>query len=99
MLYVTETEKKIISRIIIEIIPTRVVAVFGSRANGNPKPYSDIDLAIYGDTPLPISVLAELRHAFSASDLPYRVDIVDMSIVSKDFRSVIEANNIIIIDK
>jgi len=55
--------------------------VFGSRviddvaARQRVKPYSDLDLAIVGE-PLPLEQLFALREAFSESDLPMRVDIV-----------------------
>lgn len=96
MLNATPAEQEVIKSILKTLVPSRKVAVFGSRANGTPKPYSDIDLAIYGSEPLPISTLCELREAFSESDLPYRVDIVDMTTVADDFRAVIEANKITI---
>ncbi len=54
---------------------------FGSRVVGSAadrrrvKPHSDLDLAIAGE-PLPLEQLFVLRDAFSESDLPMRVDIV-----------------------
>lgn len=39
------------------------------------KPHSDLDLAIGGE-PMPLEKLFELRDAFSESDMPMRVDIV-----------------------
>ena len=54
---------------------------FGSRvidhaaARQRVKPHSDLDLAIAGE-PLPLEQLFALRDAFSQSDLPMRVDIV-----------------------
>lgn len=54
---------------------------FGSRVVGDQaglarvKPHSDLDLAFTGD-PLPLETLFALRDAFSQSDLPMRVDIV-----------------------
>lgn len=55
--------------------------VFGSRVVGRAadlglvKPHADLDLAIAGE-PLPLERLFALREAFSQSDLPMRVDIV-----------------------
>ena len=54
---------------------------FGSRVVGSVadrrrvKPHSDLDLAI-AEEPLPLEQLFALRHAFSESNLPMRVDIV-----------------------
>ena len=37
---------------------------------------------------MPWHILAEIEEALEESDLPYRVDIVDFSSVSNDFRKV-----------
>jgi len=50
----------IVSTILQRHIPDKTVWAFGSRATRNAKPYSDLDLAIVGDTPLSISLLARL---------------------------------------
>jgi len=52
------------------------------------KEHSDLDLCIMGDGPL-LSVLAHLREAFSESDLPIRVDIVDWSATDTSFQDMI----------
>jgi type I restriction enzyme S subunit len=55
---------------------------FGSRVIASPadrarlKPHADLDLALEGPPLHPAEVFA-LREAFSESDLPMRVDIVD----------------------
>ena len=56
---------------------------------GKAKPYSDLDLAIITETPLPLATRAALAEAFSESDLPWRVDVVDWSITSEAFRKII----------
>src|SRR5580693_4771792 len=58
-------------------VPGNAVWAFGSRARRVAKPYSDLDLAIITDRPLPWAVAAALAEDFSDSDLPWRVDIVD----------------------
>jgi len=62
------------------------VWVFGSRANGRSHPRSDIDLAIeVGDGgKLPEPVLDALKRGFDASDLPQRVDVVDIARLKDD---------------
>jgi predicted nucleotidyltransferase len=51
--------------------------LFGSRAKGNYKPGSDIDIAIYGDE-INIDVISKL-HALleEGSHMPYFFDVVD----------------------
>lgn len=68
------------------------VAVFGSRARGNVKPASDLDLALTGDGHLPLALLAELAEAFDESALPWKVDIVDRGSVSPAFGRIIDAS-------
>ncbi len=59
--------------------------VFGSRVKGTSRKFSDIDLGFKGSVPMPISVVAKLWNALDDSDIPYVVDIVDLSLVSMEF--------------
>ena len=76
------------------LIPERSVWVFGSRANGKARLFSDLDIAIFGDHPLSLDKLALLREAFDESDLPYKVDIVDYLTISKEFQKIIDETKI-----
>ena len=51
--------------------------VFGSRATGRERPYSDLDILISSPTPLDWRARADLQDAFEASNLPFRVDVVE----------------------
>ena len=51
--------------------------VFGSRATGRARPYSDLDILISSPTPLDWRARADLQDAFEASSLPFRVDVVE----------------------
>lgn len=64
--------------------------MFGSRANGQARSVSDLDVAILGDQPLSLQVMGDLREAFEESDLPFRVDLVDWAITSDEFRQIIQ---------
>ena len=72
-------------------VPRYAVWAFGSRAKGNAKPYSDLDLAIITVRPLPLDVSATLADEFSLSALPWKVDIVDWATTSEAFRGIIDA--------
>jgi type I restriction enzyme S subunit len=72
-------------------LPGREVRIFGSRAIGTAKPYSDIDLVIMGDEPLKVTTMRILRDAFDDSDLPFQVDLVEWEGTSNEFRQVIAA--------
>jgi len=64
-------------------VPQAVIFVFGSRAKGLAKKTSDLDLAINNVSPLGISL----------SNLPMRVDVVDLNAVSNEFKELIEKSS------
>jgi type I restriction enzyme S subunit len=74
-------------------VPQYAVWAFGSRAKRTAKPYSDLDLAIITERPLSLDVSAALADAFSESDLPWRVDVVDWATTGESFRRIIEREN------
>jgi predicted nucleotidyltransferase len=63
--------------------------VFGSRATGRARRYSDLDLAIDAGRALTLDEAASLADAFSESDLSYRVDVVDWRAIDDRFRQII----------
>ena len=77
-------------------VPQCEVWAFGSRVGGNVKPYSDLDLAVISDQPLPLGLTARLAEDFSESDLPWRVDVVDWATTSPTFRKIIEQNKVVV---
>ncbi len=70
------------------------VWAFGSRVSGRAKRYSDLDLAIISDVPLPLKLSARLADDFSDSDLPWRVDVVEWATTSTEFRKMIERDKV-----
>jgi predicted nucleotidyltransferase len=89
----SESELADARRVLQEHLPRSVaVHVFGSRAGGNPKPWSDLDLVLEGA--LPIDVLAELGEGFDASALAFKVDLIDRKTVSNGFGAIIDAQKI-----
>lgn len=93
-LLVTPSEWRLIEDILNHLLTNTQVLAFGSRAAGNPKPYSDLDLAIISEKPIPIDTLARLSEAFSESDLPWKVDIVDYSMTDESFQRIIQRDGI-----
>lgn len=64
--------------------------IFGSRAKGREKKYSDVDIAIDdGGTPIDIMVLSKLISTFEDSSFPYKVDILDLNDTSEKFKNLI----------
>ena len=75
-------------------VPDRQVVAFGSRATWTAKDYSDLDLAIMGEKSLTLDVSSALAEAFSESDLPFTVDIVDWASIDETFRNIIRRDGL-----
>lgn len=95
-LQLSDNEWQQVNAILQRYLPNNEVWAFGSRVKGNAKPYSDLDLAIISYTPLPLALLAEVAEAFSESDLPWKVDLVDWATTSQRFRQVIAEQKLIL---
>lgn len=64
------------------------IFVFGSRATGKAKKFSDYDIGIIGKKPIAWKTLSLAEEAFEESDFPFKVDLVDFSLVSDKFRKI-----------
>ncbi|RVT47626.1 nucleotidyltransferase domain-containing protein [Rheinheimera sediminis] len=84
----------IVQQILRQLVPSCEVWAFGSRVKGAAKPFSDLDLVVMSQQPLPLALMASLSEAFSESDLPWKVDIVDWSTTSPDFKAVIDQQKV-----
>jgi len=93
---ITPEQVKIIRQILKKQLPVNTkVWLFGSRATKAKKEFSDLDLAIDSNQTLSLSIMASLEHDFSESDLPYKVDIVDLNNISESFRKKIQTEMIL----
>ena len=73
----TQDQARTVRSIFDRVIPGAQVRVFGSRATGQARPFSDLDLLIVQPTQLSWAQRADLHDQFEASDLPFRVDVVE----------------------
>lgn len=96
MIEVSPEQLATIKAILRRHLPDREVLVFGSRATGTAKEYSDLDLAVTGDTPLDLGRLALLENDFDESELPFKVDVVDWAAASESFRQIIRRTAVVI---
>jgi uncharacterized protein len=80
-----------VRRILRRHVPEYEVRAFGSRVAGKARRLSDLDLAIMTDRPLSWERSAELREAFTESDLPMKVDVLDWSLTGDTFRRIVES--------
>jgi len=87
---------EIVRSILQRHVPQYEVWAFGSRAKWTAKPYSDLDLAVLTDQPLPLNTSANLSDAFSESDLPWKVDVVDWATTRESFRNIIARDKVVV---
>ncbi|MDR1163756.1 MAG: nucleotidyltransferase domain-containing protein, partial [Candidatus Accumulibacter sp.] len=85
---------QIVRDILRKHVPQYEVWAFGSRAKWTAKQYSDLDLAVITNRPLPLKVSASLADDFSESDLPWKVDVVDWASTSESFRKIVERDRV-----
>ena len=90
MLDIRPKDLKIVQKILAVSFPKEArVWVFGSRAKGKARRASDLDLAIDLGRPLTQYESSQLFHAFEDSDLPYKVDVVDLCTVNQSLKKII----------
>jgi len=73
-------------------LPDAEVIAYGSRVNGTCHGGSDLDLVARnpGDSTKPLVGLTGLRQAFTESNLPILVDLMDWARIPESFRRQIE---------
>ncbi len=60
--------------------------IFGSRARGDYRPFSDIDLLIESSVQLPERLLGQVREAAEECALPFKVDLVRREDLAEGYR-------------
>lgn len=86
----------IIQNILKQHVPGFEVWAFGSRTKGTAKPHSDLDLAVITQQPLSLQMQVALAEAFSESDLPWRVDVLDWSTTQDTFKHLIAEHKLVL---
>lgn len=87
----TDDHRALLRRLIEATVPGARVAVFGSRATGRARPFSDVDLLVVEPTRLTWQQRTALLDALEASTLPFRVDVVEAGAVPADMLRRIQA--------
>lgn len=95
-LNVSPERRAIVKAVLQKNIPNIPVWAFGSRTKNQARAYSDLDLAIIGETPLSLSLLTDLNDVFSQSDLLRKVDIVHWVMISEEFKKLIQQHYIVL---
>ena len=86
-----------VREITLQVLANRDVRVylFGSSVTGRLHRSSDIDVAIDPLCVLPSALLAELRERLEESEVPYDVDIVDLSAATPEIRASVEQEGLL----
>lgn len=79
-----------VRRILARVVPGCEVRAFGSRVNGRPGRHADLDLALVAPEKIDWRLIERLKDAFSESDLPFMVDVVDWNEIGEEFRKLVE---------
>lgn len=70
--------------------PNAKYYVFGSRAQGSYKEFSDIDIALDNNgEKLSENIISQMVSDIENSTFPYEVDIVDLNAISENFKNLI----------
>lgn len=96
MIDLTPEHLVVVKRILSEHIPAYEVRAFGSRVDGKTKRFADLDIVVMSEKPIPSEKMANIKEAFSESDLPFRVDILDWSGIGNEFKEIILRKNEVI---
>lgn len=91
-----ERDRSDIERFVARVLPVGNITlkIFGSRARGDLRNASDIDLAIVTSLPVGTTEMAELRDMLENSHIPFRVDVVDYASAPAALRKVIDIEGI-----
>ncbi|MBI4128211.1 MAG: nucleotidyltransferase domain-containing protein [Parcubacteria group bacterium] len=89
MAIVDPAQKALVVSTIRKLFPDARILAFGSRINGTPRRYSDLDIAIDCGAPAELSKWSEIEEIFAESDLPFKVDLSDCQRVSREFQDLI----------
>ena len=101
MLDIAAAQQEEVQRLLRRRLPNAAAIVFGSRVAGwpfgrGPKPYSDLDIALFGITQRDDQALAHLRADLEESPLPWRVDISDAIDLPPPLRKLVERHGVLL---
>ena len=87
-----------IQKILTVHLPETEVIAYGSRVTGTGHEGSDLNLVVRNrhNPVMPVRNLAEVRGAFSESNIPILVDILDWARISDSFREEIERVGVVV---
>ena len=87
---------EIVRNILKQHIPNHKVAAYGSPVRWTARKYSDLDLVVLNDEPLPSQDILAIKEDLSESDLPFKVDVVEWAKINESFRNIISSDVVVL---
>ena len=72
-----------IRQILADVPAVEKAVIYGSRATGNYRPGSDIDLTLFGDA-LDLDTLGQIATRLDESPIPYQVDLPNFKLIEHE---------------
>jgi len=72
---ISSRNRELLNSIVKRYLDGGVLILYGSRAKGNFRDRSDVDLVIRGNRNLDFNLIGEIKDEISDSDFPYLVDL------------------------
>lgn len=89
----SDRHRALLASILQRHLPNHTLWIFGSRARGDAKPHSDVDILLEGPPPSSLE-RAKLELALEESNLPFPVDLVGEWELFEEFASRIAAERV-----
>lgn len=90
-----ERYKKTVLDIIHKQLPNAEVYLFGSRARGDDRTGSDIDIALDAGCLIDQKSLFHISEDLENSTIPFFIDVVDLHNVAEDFKAFIQKDMVL----
>jgi uncharacterized protein len=89
-------DRSAIERILLPLLVRQhaQLKLFGSRARGDARRVSDIDLALVAGQPIAADEMAVVREALEESGIPFRIDLIDYASAPAPLRAAIDREGI-----
>jgi len=66
------------------------IYVFGSRATGKARKYSDLDIALDLKIEIDSKKMSKIATELENTTIPYKIDVVDLNAITENFKKCIE---------
>ena len=93
---ITEAQRALILDLLEKHLPNTAAWVYGSRAKGEARPKSDLDMVVFANPSQSRSVY-DLKEAFEESNLPFRVDVFVWDSMPERFRERVLPDRVVLV--